>query len=57
MKPETAWDVEVDDEDMYDARTDRGGILALEISRAANQSVVIHPPRRASRAASAQEAQ
>lgn len=50
MKPSTLWDIEVDDEGMYDARSDRGGILALQFERTANQAVIIHEPRRTAKA-------
>lgn len=39
LKPSSVFDVEVDDEDMTEATTDRGGILALEFARLANQWV------------------
>jgi len=45
MKPSTSFDIEVDDEEMTDGRTDRGGILTLKFPRKGGQAVYIHPPR------------
>lgn len=44
LKPQTVYDIETDDENMLDAKTDAGGILVLEFKRKAGQSVYIHEP-------------
>lgn len=45
LKPSTTFDVEVDDEEMTDAASDRSGILHLEFHRRAGQAVYLHEPR------------
>jgi hypothetical protein len=45
LKPLTMYDIETGDENMFDAKTDAGGILVLEFNRKAGQPVFIHEPR------------
>jgi hypothetical protein len=45
LKPVTLYDIEVDDEDLTEARSDRAGILSIEFTRAENQAVQIRQPR------------
>jgi hypothetical protein len=47
LRPQTVYDVEVDDEDLTEAQTDRGGILPFEFTRTDNQLVWIRERRRA----------
>lgn len=42
LEPNTIYDVEVDDEEMYEARTDRGGILELKFMRGRKAGVRIN---------------
>jgi hypothetical protein len=44
LPPRTAFDVEIDDEEMYEAVTDASGILALEVSKGAKGRVWVHKP-------------
>ena len=53
LKPNTAYDVETDGENMYEGKTDPGGILVLSFTRKAGQSVFIHEPRRSAQHGSA----
>ena len=43
--PRTDFDIEIDDEEMTDSNTDRGGILKLEFTRRVGQAVYVHVPR------------
>lgn len=45
LKPLTVYDIETADENMFDAKTDAGGILVLEFKRQQGQDVYIHEPR------------
>jgi len=46
LKPNTLFDVEVDDEELDEARTDSGGILSLDFTKAiAKTGVRILPAR------------
>lgn len=45
LKPLTVYDIETDDENMLDAKTDAGGVLVLEFKRKVGQFVFIHEPR------------
>ncbi len=47
LKPSTNFDVEVDDEEMFDITSDRGGIAKLDFTRKSGQAVYFHEPRKA----------
>jgi len=46
LKPSANFDVEVDDEDMTDLTSDRGGIAKIQFTRKNGQAVYLHPPRK-----------
>ena len=46
LKPETLYNIEIDDEDMTEDRADRSGILRLEFTRSDNQTVMVQPHSR-----------
>lgn len=48
-KPDSKFDVEVDDEEMYEATSDQGGILALQFQRGRKAGVRIKPAGAANR--------
>lgn len=45
LKPETPYDLEVDDEELREAKTDAGGILALSFPQSLNVGVRIEEYR------------
>jgi hypothetical protein len=49
LPPRTAFDIEVDDEEMYEAHSDSSGILSIEITKGAQGRLWIHKPHLDSR--------
>jgi hypothetical protein len=52
LKPSASFDVEVDDEEMFDLSSDRGGIAKLQFTRRNSQGVYLHQARSATPAGS-----
>jgi hypothetical protein len=48
LQPASSFDVETDDEDLRELRTDRGGIAKLEFTRKDGQAVYLHKQRQPS---------
>ncbi len=45
LKPNAPYDVEADDEEMWEARTDAGGTLSFDFKKPRRKTVRIHPPQ------------
>jgi hypothetical protein len=55
LTPRRAYDVEIDDEEMFEAQADPGGILALDLPHKKAVAVKIHEPGTMNRGASGRE--